>query len=228
LWLNKSWSGPEWLCHDLRGKKKVAQYFFSTPHSLTNFFYSAKPIVTHFIILTFPHYGSKRLKALSIKLFSPKIRITMIAPSQSQSQDELGASVRKALKSGRPILTHLNEDTTWLIQIPYPKSARPSNGRYFFNILIDPWLSGPQSDVAWWFSTQYHNTKSYFQTIEELNAKLEEIQEIASDSNGDDGGSITKSQLTTYIDVVAISHEFTDHCRQSPSVKFFHNTSLIC
>ncbi len=58
---------------------------------------------------------------------------------------------KKALASPRPLLVHLNADTSWLIQLPLPASQRVTD-RARFNILIDPWLRGPQSDVASWFS----------------------------------------------------------------------------
>lgn len=56
-----------------------------------------------------------------------------------QLQDTLNGSIGSALKSRRPILTHLNADTSWLLQLPYPASVRPPPGRSRLNILFDPW-----------------------------------------------------------------------------------------
>lgn len=109
----------------------------------------------------------------------------------------------------RPVLFHLNADTTWLIQLPYPASAQRPPGRSHFNILIDPWLQGPQSDVAAWFSTQWHVVKPSVETIGELNQFLAKIE-------GDESTpQETEDELRSYIDVVAISHEFTDHCHEA-------------
>ncbi|KAI3393395.1 hypothetical protein diail_4324 [Diaporthe ilicicola] len=123
------------------------------------------------------------------------------------------AAWRSALASPRPVLAHLNADTTWLLQLPVPASANTSPRsktktkktarRSRFNILIDPWLRGPQSDVAAWFSTQWHVIEPTVQTIQELDEVLEEV--------GDEKASAGGSQ----IDCVAISHEFTDHCHQA-------------
>lgn len=123
------------------------------------------------------------------------------------------AAWRSALASPRPVLAHLNGDTTWLLQLPIPNSAVASTrskskskktaGRSRFNILIDPWLQGPQSDVASWFSTQWHVVEPAVQTIQELEEVLAEL------------GEGKASAGTTQIDCVAISHEFTDHCHQA-------------
>ncbi|GJC86078.1 hypothetical protein ColLi_08916 [Colletotrichum liriopes] len=111
----------------------------------------------------------------------------------------------EALKTERPILIHLNADTTWLIQLPYPPSTTPPSGRRRFNILLDPWLQGPQTDVASWFSTQWHVVEPSVKTMDQLNSILAGLEE---------NWEGTKVMNSSYIDVVAISHEFTDHCNQ--------------
>lgn len=122
------------------------------------------------------------------------------------------AAWRTALRSPRPVLAHLNADTTWLLQLPIPASATaspkpktrskvPRRSRY--NILIDPWLQGPQSDVAAWFSTQWHVVEPSVRTIKELDEVLAEMEDGASE------------ERYSYIDCVAISHEFTDHCHEA-------------
>lgn len=122
------------------------------------------------------------------------------------------AAWRAALESPRPVLAHLNADTTWLLQLPIPapatqspdpkaRSGKPRRKR--FNILIDPWLQGPQSDVASWFSTQWHVVEPMVQTIQELDEVLADLE---------DGESQDSSSC---IDCVAISHEFTDHCHEA-------------
>ncbi|KAK3942645.1 hypothetical protein QBC46DRAFT_379597 [Diplogelasinospora grovesii] len=116
---------------------------------------------------------------------------------------------RRALATGRPVLKHLNADTTWLIQLPYPASSAAPEGRSHFNILIDPWLQGPQSDVASWFSTQWHVVAPSVKTIAELNTTLGQLE--ANDGHD----APTPEKGTSYIDAVIISHEFTDHCHRA-------------
>lgn len=71
-----------------------------------------------------------------------------------QLQNTIHESIQDALASQRPVLTHLNADTTWLLQLPYPSHASRPLRRSRFNLLFDPWLQGPQSDVASWFSSR--------------------------------------------------------------------------
>ncbi|KAI8628207.1 hypothetical protein F5Y19DRAFT_145046 [Xylariaceae sp. FL1651] len=145
------------------------------------------------------------------------------------------AALAAALRSPYPVLTHINADTTWLLHLPYPEDAAQPVGRrrrHRFNVLLDPWLQGPQSDVASWFSTQWHVVAPSMQTISELNALLGELErEIGEDGVG---AAVTPGETQevvsaqdrqqsdddsdddeSYIDVVAISHEFTDHCHEA-------------
>jgi hypothetical protein len=111
-----------------------------------------------------------------------------------------------ALQGKRPVLVHLNADTTWLVQLPRPSSSDVNGSRTHFNLLLDPWLKGPQSDVASWFSTQWHIVAPCIQTIAELNQMLRDVET-------DLGHGAMENEC--FIDVVAISHEFTDHCHQA-------------
>ncbi|KAK8051788.1 hypothetical protein PG993_003173 [Apiospora rasikravindrae] len=112
-----------------------------------------------------------------------------------------------------PVLIHLNADTTWLVSLPYPPTAAAKGrGRSRFNILLDPWLQGPQSDVASWFSTQWHLVAPSVQTIDELNLLLAEVEPGDDDDKSKRTGEGRPASL---IDVVAISHEFTDHCHET-------------
>lgn len=134
-------------------------------------------------------------------------------------------ALKAALQSPHPVIIHLNGDTTWLLQLPYPTSgggddpdaaASPPPGRARFNVLLDPWLTGPQSDVASWFSTQWHVVAPGVQTLAELNGMLAELEGavLGTDAagTGEEHGS---GGNKNYIDVVAISHEFTDHCHEA-------------
>jgi hypothetical protein len=119
---------------------------------------------------------------------------------------------KNALQSGSPVLVHLNADTTWLIQLPYPSPAA-SSAQSYYNILLDPWLQGPQSDVASWFSTQWHVEAPTVQTMDELNSLLLQLEE--------------RQPGASAIDVVVISHEFTDHCHQATLVELSKQTPVF-
>ncbi|KAI0469568.1 hypothetical protein F4859DRAFT_487066 [Xylaria cf. heliscus] len=140
------------------------------------------------------------------------------------------ASLTTAWRSPHAILTHLNADTTWILHLPYPADAPRPRGRSRFNVLLDPWLQGPQSDGGRWFSIQWHVVAPGVRTIEELDGLLGDLETEATardhdhdhdhdhDRNGDDGaetGPPPAAGALSYVDVVAISHEFTDHCHEA-------------
>ncbi|PVF96637.1 hypothetical protein CPB86DRAFT_708682 [Serendipita vermifera] len=77
-------------------------------------------------------------------------------------------------------LKHLNEDTSWLISFNFEDHP--------FNILVDPWLQGPQTDYWKSFSTQWHATPSCVEHVAELGVEIH---------------------------AVVISHEWSDHCHKA-------------
>ena len=143
-----------------------------------------------------------------------------------QLQQDLQESVAAAIATRRPILTHLNADTSWLLQLPVPAGPGSPAGRRWYNILVDPWFQGPQNDVASWFSSQWHAVQSCVQTVAELNSLLLELEILDYTStwqHGGDGwrdkdspvdGANGSHTPTNLIDAVVISHEFTDHCHK--------------
>lgn len=139
-------------------------------------------------------------------------------PPSAQLHQEVRDAVTREIGHRRPLLHHLNADSSWLLQIPRPLAATKRGGRAFFNILIDPWLSGGQSDVAKWFSQQWHRFESSTKSIAEVEELAREVEILAAGlrlgkdrlPNGIDTGADTQ----TFIDAVAISHEFTDHCHK--------------
>ena len=138
----------------------------------------------------------------------------------AQLQLDMRAAVINALSSRRPVLHHLNADSSWLLQIPRPESASRRGGRFYYNILIDPWLAGGQSDVAKWFSTQYHAEKSKIGSIAAVEELLRSTETLASGlrlgagRTSDVAENPENGEVGSFIDVVAIGHEFTDHCHQ--------------
>lgn len=118
----------------------------------------------------------------------------------------------------RPLLVHLNADTTWLVQLPYPASVKPPPGRTHFNVLLDPWLSGPQSDVASWFSKQWHAVASSVGSVEVLNTALREVE---------GRGVVGPRHCGSLVDLVIISHEFTDHCHRATMLELPQTTPVF-
>ena len=131
--------------------------------------------------------------------------------ASDQLHSDLHGSVQHAHRLRRPILTHINADTTWLLSLPCPDPASAPSGRSRYNILIDPWLKGPQEDVAGWFSRQWHTADSVVQTIEELDQLLQNAEALDHDITH----ASKDPSKASYVDLVIVSHEFTDHCHQA-------------
>ncbi|MCJ1224915.1 hypothetical protein MMC12_001562 [Toensbergia leucococca] len=152
-------------------------------------------------------------------------------PSTLQLQNDLRESISRALKTRRPVLTHLNADTTWVLQLPYPQNTPSPHGRSFYNILIDPWLQGPQTDYASWISRQWHAVDSSVQTIAELNAQLSHVEVFAQptrDKTKESNLAEYQERLNqSFIDAVIISHEFTDHCNKSTLLELRSDTPMF-
>lgn len=153
--------------------------------------------------------------------------------ASAQLQTDLRDSVIDALGSNRPVLHHLNADSSWLLQIPRPPTALTRGGRYYFNILIDPWLSGPQSDLASWFSQQWHATDSKVGSIAAAEELLRHTEILASGlrrgkgrkSNVDE--MLENRETSSFIDVVMVSHEFTDHCHKETLLEVDKDVPVI-
>ena len=162
----------------------------------------------------------------------------MSSPSR-QLHDALLSSLIAAVADAphRPLIHHLNADSSWLIQLPRPSddnswSTWPLGERRYFNVLIDPWLQGPQSDVARWFSQQWHATESKVQTVKEVEELAWRLDDVLThqgehdsrlsfihDDEISENGNSGKPKGTSPIDAVVISHEFTDHCHRETLVE---------
>lgn len=140
----------------------------------------------------------------------------MDAPS-AQLHLEIRDAVVKALATRRPILHHLNADTSWLLQVPRPANAVKHGSRIYFNILIDPWFVGGQSDVAKWFSQQFHAIESAVKSVAEVDELARQVEILAGGirlGKGRRSNVAASADLETFVDAVAVSHEFTDHCHK--------------
>jgi hypothetical protein len=140
----------------------------------------------------------------------------MDAPS-AQLHLEIRDAVVKALATRRPILHHLNADTSWLLQVPRPANAVKHGSRIYFNILIDPWFVGGQSDVAKWFSQQFHAIESAVKSVAEVDELARQVEILAGGirlGKSRRSNVAASADLETFVDAVAVSHEFTDHCHK--------------
>jgi hypothetical protein len=155
----------------------------------------------------------------------------MDAPSV-QLNLEIRDAVVKALATRRPILHHLNADTSWLLQIPRPANAIKHGSRIYFNVLIDPWFVGGQSDVAKWFSQQFHATDSAVKSVAEVDELARQVEILAGgmrlgSARKTNATAAATAQVETFVDAVAISHEFTDHCHKDTLLEVHRNVPVF-
>ncbi|KAG9188603.1 major facilitator superfamily protein [Alternaria panax] len=153
----------------------------------------------------------------------------MDAPS-SQLHLEVRDSVVRALATRRPILHHLNADTSWLLQIPRPANAVKHGSRIYYNVLIDPWFVGGQSDVAKWFSQQFHATESAVKSVAEVEELARQVEILAGGLRVGRKGrkrNIEEVEEETYVDCVAVSHEFTDHCHKETLLEVHRDVPVL-
>ena len=89
------------------------------------------------------------------------------------------------------------------------------------------WFTGPQSDVAPWFSTQEHGVEPSIKSVAELERNLRKLEGLALSRSTSNPRKTQESESKSFIDTVVISHEFTDHCHRAtleeihPSVPVF-------
>jgi hypothetical protein len=94
------------------------------------------------------------------------------------------------LDPGRPILTHLNADTAWLISFPKPSTTEPmvvGMKRSYYHVIIDPWLDAEYVVGHRWFMAMNHAVKSRYKTIKQVQELILEIERAAGNSNEDNG-----------------------------------------
>ena len=132
-------------------------------------------------------------------------------------------SVEKIPNSQRPILTHLNADTSWILQLPWKDAPV---GRSRFNVLIDPWFKDVQVDFVPWFSRQWHSTRSSVQSIAELNERLSKL-ETHDGPNSTLCNPNSFNGHNPYIDAAVISHGYTDHCNKDTLLELDSETVIL-
>lgn len=148
----------------------------------------------------------------------------------SQLHLEVRDSIVRALATRRPILHHLNADTSWLLQIPRPANAVKHGSRIYYNVLIDPWFVGGQSDVAKWFSQQFHATESAVKSVAEVEELARQVEIMAGGLRFKGKGrkrNIEEVEEESYVDCVAVSHEFTDHCHKETLLEVHRDVPVL-
>ena len=141
---------------------------------------------------------------------------------KAQRYEQLRSLVAQAR---RPILTHLNADSSWLMSIPYPV-ARPddagTSSKAYFHLLVDAWLTDSHIDAASWISTEYRVVPCAVANVAEVEELIAVIEEAADDGQRKSGSTNRRS-----IDAVLVSHTATDHMNKETLLQVDPNVPVI-
>jgi hypothetical protein len=131
------------------------------------------------------------------------------------------------LDLARPILTHLNADTAWLISFPRPSTKHPevvATERSYYHVIVDPWLDGEYVVGIRWFMAMNHAIQGSYRTVQQVQELVLEIEAAAGNSNPEDKG---------HVDAIFVSHYLGDHCDRGtleqidPSVPLISIKSVV-
>jgi hypothetical protein len=125
----------------------------------------------------------------------------------AEGKVDVNLLLRTEADTHRPLIHHLNADTSWLVQLP----RNDGHHRVYFNVLVDAWLTTPQVEYHRIFHQQEHTVPSSFQTISEVEVYVHEIEVRACSLRGMDAQD---KPSTGYIDVAACALRGTDHVNE--------------
>ncbi|KAG8165959.1 hypothetical protein KVR01_004511 [Diaporthe batatas] len=147
-----------------------------------------------------------------------------MAPTRSKSvQAHLSESGSKL----RPILTNLNGDNSWLVSFPLPENERQANGKAFFHIVSDPWLTGPASAFGSYYAANVSLPHPpAYKSGGEVEAIAYEIEQLARDT-GHTSTAPTTSSCDSVIDLISIAHQNTDHNHEDTLRTFRRNIPVV-
>lgn len=149
--------------------------------------------------------------------------MSTMLPSPPATPCEPSAFLSSEADTRRPLIHHLNADNSWLLQVPRD-GPRP-----YLNVFMDVWLQGPQVEFSKIFHSQSHTEASAFQTVEEIENFVRDIEEHALGLRGEKPGA----RPASYIDAVTCTIKGTDHCNEQtlrqlhPSVPIFVRSDAV-
>ncbi|KAF7303671.1 hypothetical protein MIND_00596500 [Mycena indigotica] len=113
---------------------------------------------------------------------------------------------------GRPILTSLNGDSSWLLSFPKPFAARQTipGGKLYYHIVLDPWLAGPSSYGSWLIHIELVK-EAKIKDGKGVDVLVKEI-ELAAGGSG--------NAESAKVDAIFVSARLTDHMHEATLCTF--------
>lgn len=145
-----------------------------------------------------------------------------MASTRSKSlQDHFSKSGSKL----RPILTFLNGDNSWLVSLPIPDEERkPANGKKYFHIVSDPWLTGPAITFGYYAFQIALPHSPAAKCGNDVEAIAYEIEQLAGDAGRTSTAPISRDNV---IDVISIAQQGDDHKHDDTLRTFRANIPIV-
>lgn len=135
----------------------------------------------------------------------------------------------------RPILTHLNADTAWLISFPKPTPSLSEKDdtekiverkhRTYYHVLIDPWLTGTNVVVFQWIMSFTHAITGAFGSIDDVRSLIKQIEKAAASEESQSPDSADEEDGEA--DAVFVSHFLGDHCNRETLVQVAKDVPVV-
>ncbi|POS74110.1 hypothetical protein DHEL01_v207504 [Diaporthe helianthi] len=124
----------------------------------------------------------------------------------------------------RPILTNLNGDNSWLVSFPIPDNERQPNGKAYFHIVSDPWLTGPAITLGYYAIHVSLPHSPAYKSGSEVEAIAYEIERLAQDAGHT---STAPTSRDSVIDLISIAQQGDDHKHEDTLRTFRRNIPVV-
>lgn len=144
----------------------------------------------------------------------------MASTRSTSVQDHLSKRESKL----RPILTNVNGDNSWLMSFPIPEKDRQHDGKAYFHVVSDPWLTGPAITLGYYAIHVSLPHSPACKSGSDVEAIAYEIEQLARDAGHT---STSPASRDSVIDLISISQQGHDHMHDDTLKTFRSNIPVV-
>jgi hypothetical protein len=126
----------------------------------------------------------------------------------------------------RPIFTSLNGDNSWLLSFPRPEPERKALGKAYFHMVHDPWLNGPEVQIASWVVHLSLSSTPAATNGAGVEKVVREIERAAGDAGFVPRREHDAVEEKSPIDALLINFHYGDHLH-APTLLTFNPRILV-
>ncbi|KUJ18840.1 uncharacterized protein LY89DRAFT_506051 [Mollisia scopiformis] len=119
----------------------------------------------------------------------------------------------------RPIITYVNGDVSWLVSFPRPASAKSTNGKIYYHVVVDPWFGLPSVFMNPLVLEMRLGRDPALSSRAELDAAIVEIELAA-------GNSLVPTDSDPAVDAIFIMG-LAEHCHKESLLQFSISTPVF-